>query len=118
MQASAELQQQIDSLKTALSEKETSLTSQTEAFAADKTTLQQELKDLAQQLKDAEAGKEDLNVQQDQWKAKCAKSQQVGAALLPCPAVLCCMCRILQCCSMLMMCHVVSQHVGNSAEWA
>ena len=83
MQASAELQQQLASLKTALSEKETSLTSQAEAFAADRSTLQQELKDLAQQLKIAEAGKEDLNAQQDHWKAKCAKFQQVGAMRLP-----------------------------------
>ena len=86
MQASQELQQQVESLKTALSEKETSLTSQAEAFAADKTTLQQDLKDLAQQLKASEAGKEDLTIQQDHWKAKCAKFQQVRLRVLQCNA--------------------------------
>ena len=64
-------------MKTAMSATEASLGTQADAFAADKAALQQDLKNLAQQLNAAESGREEMAVEQDTWKAKCIKVQQV-----------------------------------------
>lgn len=77
LQANQQLQQQIDTLHQEASDKAASFSSQAQALEAEKTALQQELTGLSQKLKAAESGKLELTEQQDLWKSKCCKYQQV-----------------------------------------
>ena len=77
LQANLELQQQVDSLQEEAAQKAASFSSQAEGAAADKAALQQELSELSQALKAAESGQADLRNDQEQWKSKCSKLQQV-----------------------------------------
>ena len=77
MQANQQLQQQIDTLQQEASSKATISSNQAQALEAEKTALQQELNGLSQKLKAAEIGNSELQEQQDQWKSKCSKYQQV-----------------------------------------
>jgi len=88
LQANQELQQKVDALLSAASEQAASFSSQAEGLASDKAALQQELSELTRQLKAAESGQADLREEQEQWKGKCSKFQQVSLGMcsqfLPC----------------------------------
>ncbi len=77
LQANQELQQQVDSLQEEAAQRAASFSSQAEGTAADKAALQQDLSELSQALKAAESGQADLRNDQEQWKSKCSKLQQV-----------------------------------------
>lgn len=68
----------MDILHQEASDRATSFSNQAQALEAEKTALQQELTGLSQKLRATESGKLGLQEQQDLWKSKCSKYQQVS----------------------------------------